>query len=175
MRRRIVTFLVILATFLLQSTLLQALPFSHVTPNLLLILTVSFGFVHGKRSGLWTGFLCGLCIDLFYSNLFGFYSLVYMYVGYLNGKLYKVFFDEDIKVPMLLVAVSDLAYNLLFYLLQFSFRMRFDFQAYLIHTILPEMIYTVLLTILFYKIYFHINKKLMADEQEGQYSTWLRR
>lgn len=175
MRRKIVTLLVILATFLLQSTLMQALPISYVTPNLLLILTVSFGFMHGKRTGLWVGFLCGLSIDLFYSNLFGFYALVYMYIGYLNGLLYKAFFDEDIKVPMILVAVSDLGYNLLFYVIQFAFRMRFDFGAYFQHTILPEMVYTVLLTIIFYRIYFFINKKLVADELEGQQSPWLRK
>ena len=131
--------------------------------------------MHGKRTGLWVGFLCGLSIDLFYSNLFGFYALVYMYIGYLNGLLYKVFFDEDIKVPMILVAVSDLGYNLLFYVIQFAFRMRFDFGAYFQHTILPEMVYTVLLTIIFYRIYFFINKKLVADELEGQQSPWLRK
>ena len=81
---------------------------------------------------------------------------------------YKVFFDEDIKVPMILVAVSDLGYNLLFYVIQFAFRMRFDFGAYFQHTILPEMVYTVLLTIIFYRIYFFINKTLVEDELEGQ-------
>lgn len=175
MRRKIITIILILVTFLLQSTLFPALPISYVTPNLLLILTVSFGFMHGKRTGLWVGFFCGLCIDLFYSNLFGFYSLVYMYVGYLNGLLYKMFFDEDIKVPMILVAVSDLGYNLIFYLIQFVFRMRFDFWIYFQHVILPEVVYTVLLTIIFYRIYFIINKKLAADELEGQQSPWLRK
>jgi rod shape-determining protein MreD len=175
MRRKIITFLVILVTFLLQSTLFPILPFSYVTPNLLLILTVSFGLMNGKKTGLWTGFLSGLLIDLFYSNLFGFYALVYMYVGYLNGMLYKFFFDEDIKVPMLLTAVSDLGYGLLFYVIQFAFRMRFDFPAYFLHVILPEMIYTVLLTLVFYRIYFAINRRLTADELEGQHSPWLRR
>ena len=86
MCRKIVTAVCILVTFLLQSTVFPAIPFLNVTPNLLLILTVSFGFVHGRRTGLWTGFLCGLLIDLFYGNLFGFYSLVYMYIGYQIGR-----------------------------------------------------------------------------------------
>lgn len=175
MCRKIVTAVCILVTFLLQSTVFPAIPFFNVTPNLLLILTVSFGFVHGRRTGLWVGFLCGLLIDLFYGNLFGFYSLVYMYIGYLNGLLYQVFFDEDIKVPMILVAVSDFGYNLVFYVIQFAFRMRFDFSAYLLHTILPEMVFTVLLSILLYRIFFLINRKLVRYELEGQQSPWLKK
>ena len=175
MRRKIVTAVCILVTFLLQSTVFPALPFFNVTPNLLLILTVSFGFVHGRRTGLWVGFLCGLLIDLFYSNLFGFYSLAYMYIGYLNGLLYQVFFNEDIKVPMILVAVSDFGYNLVFYVIQFAFRMRFDFSAYLIHTIIPEMVFTVLLSIILYRIFFMINRRLVRYELEGQQSPWLKK
>ncbi|HIT14629.1 MAG TPA: rod shape-determining protein MreD [Candidatus Scatomonas merdigallinarum] len=175
MCRKIVTAVCVLVTFLLQSTVFPALPFFNVTPNLLLILTVSLGFVHGRRTGLWVGFLCGLLIDLFYSNLFGFYSLTYMYIGYLNGLLYQVFFDEDIKVPMILTAVSDFGYNLVFYVIQFAFRMRFDFSAYLVHTILPEMVFTVLLSIPLYRIFFLINRKLVRYELEGQQSPWLKR
>ena len=110
----------VLVTFLLQSTVFKALAIASVSPNLLLILTVSFGLMCGKRIGMFTGFLSGLMIDLFYGNLFGFNALIYLWVGYLNGFLYKVFFDEDIKVPMALVTVSDLAYGCVIYGLQFN-------------------------------------------------------
>ena len=43
-------------------------------------------------------------IDLFYGSLFGFYALLYMYIGYLNGFFCKVFYDDDIKVHIVLVA-----------------------------------------------------------------------
>ena len=174
MRRKLIMVLLILGMFLLQSTVFPALPIP-VTPNLLLILTVSFGFMHGKRSGLWIGFFCGLLIDIFYSNLFGFNALIYMYIGYMNGMLYKVFFDNDIKVPMLLVTVSDLAYNLVYYVFQFAFRERFQFSSYLKQTILPEIIFTLILTILLYHVFYIINKKLMATEMEEQQSLWLRK
>ena len=175
MRRVIVTFILILGTFLLQCTVFQSIPLIRTTPNLLLILTVSFGIMRGKKAGLLTGFVSGLFIDLFYSNLFGFYALIYMYIGYLNGFLCKVFFDEDVKIPMLLVAISDFGFNLLFYVIQFAFRMRFDFTAYLRYTIIPEVIYTVLLSIILYRVYFLINKKLLANELEEQQSPWLRK
>lgn len=175
MRRKIVIVLTILITFLLQSTVFPFFTITSVIPNLLLILTVSFGFMQGKTEGLFVGFFCGLLIDLFYGNLFGFYALVYMYIGYLNGFLCKIYYDEDVKVPMLLVAVSDVAYNIVIYSLQFLLRGRLDFSFYMKNIMLPEAIYTVVITILFYRIFHIINHRLVKEEMEGQRSLWLRK
>lgn len=175
MRRRIILGLLILVTFILQSTVFKSLSIASISPNLLLILTVSFGFMGGKKTGLFIGFFSGLMIDLFYGNLFGFYALVYMYVGFFNGFLYKVYYDEDIKVPMVLVAVSDLVYCMVIYVLQFMLRGRLDFWGYLKHIIIPEIVYTVVVTLVFYRIFFRINKYLVEHDLKGQQSPWLRR
>ena len=173
MKRKLVTFLMILACFLVQTTLWNLFPLGNVTPNLLLILTVSMGLMRGRHTGMWVGFISGLIIDMFYGTLFGFNALVYMYIGYINGRFYKVFFDEDIKIPMVMVAVSGFAYNMVFYVIQFLFRQRYAFSAYLTHIILPEILYTVLCTLILYKLFYHINKKLVATELEDRESPWL--
>ena len=85
MRRKITLAFLILAAFLLQTTVFQYFQIASVTPNLLLILTSAFGLMRGKKEGLMVGFFSGLMIDLFYGSLFGFYALLYMYIGYLNG------------------------------------------------------------------------------------------
>lgn len=175
MPRKIVLAVLIIVTFLLQSTLFQWLSIASSVPNLLLILTVSFGFMRGKKEGIMVGFFCGLITDLFFGNLFGFSALVYMYIGYLNGFFCKVFYDDDIKVPMLLVAVSDIAYGVTVYVLQFLLRGRLQVFSYVRHVVFPELIYTVVLTMIFYRIFFKINRILVANEMEGQRSLWLRK
>lgn len=175
MRRKIVLAVLILTAFLLQTTVFQFFTVASVAPNLLLLLTSSFGLMRGKKEGLWVGFFCGLAIDLFYGNLFGFYALLYMYMGYMSGFFCKVFYDEDIKVPMVLIAVSDLVYSILVYVLQFLLRVRLDFGVYLKHIILPEMLYTMILSLVVYRLLFRINQKLTEYEMEGQQSPWLRR
>ena len=161
--------MLILAVFILQGTIFQTLSIASISPNLLLILTVSFGFMRGKQEGLFVGFFCGLLIDIFYGyeNVVGFYALLYMYIGFFNGFLYKVLYDEDIKVPMLLVGVSDLAYGLVVYGIQFLLRGRLDVFVYLYRIIIPEMVYTVLITVIFYRILFWLNRKLTETEWEG--------
>ena len=111
MRRKLILAVLILLAFVLQGTVFQTLSIASIVPNLLLILTVSFGFMRGKKEGMFVGFFCGLLIDIFYGSMIGFYALIYMYIGFCNGFLYKIFFDEDVKVPMVLVAGSDIAYG----------------------------------------------------------------
>lgn len=167
MRRKLILAVLILLAFILQGTLFQALSIASIVPNLLLILTVSFGFMRGKKEGLFVGFFCGILIDIFYGNMIGFYALLYMYIGFLNGFLYKIFFDEDVKVPMVLVSVSDIFYGIVVYGLRFLLRGRLDFFSYLRHIIIPEMVYTVLITAIVYRFLYRLNRWLTENEWEG--------
>ncbi|MCI5512413.1 MAG: rod shape-determining protein MreD [Oliverpabstia sp.] len=167
MIRTITMTLLILITFILQSTVFQSLSIASIAPNLLLILTVSFGFMRGKKEGILVGFFCGILIDIFYGNLLGFYALIYMYIGYLNGFLCKVYYDEDVKVPMILTAISDLAYGFAVYGLQFMLRGRLHVMNYVWHIMLPEMIYTVLITVIIYRPLYRLNHWLTEREWEG--------
>ena len=167
MIRTITMTLLILITFILQSTVFQSLSIASIAPNLLLILTVSFGFMRGKKEGILVGFFCGILIDIFYGNLLGFYALIYMYIGYLNGFLCKVYYDEDVKVPMILTAISELAYGFAVYGLQFMLRGRLHVMNYVWHIMLPEMIYTVLITVIIYRPLYRLNHWLTEREWEG--------
>ena len=173
MIRIIVTAFEIFLLFILQTTLFPSLTFVSVVPNLLLILVVSSGFVNGKRCGLFTGFFSGLLIDIFYSNLFGFYALIYMYIGYMNGMLCQVYYDDDVKVPMVLVAVSDLVYGCLIYATQFLLRGRTDFGYYIKHIIVPEVVFTTLLTLLLYRGFYVLNRFLVEREKGARNLPWL--
>ena len=82
MRRKITVFLIIAVCYLLQSTVFQALSFASISPNLMIVVVSAFGFMRGKKEGLWIGFFTGLLLDIFTGSILGFYALLYMYVGY---------------------------------------------------------------------------------------------
>ena len=106
MRRKITVTLIIIVCFLLQSTLFKALSFASISPNLLIVVCASFGFMRGRKEGIFIGFFSGLLIDIFFGEMIGFYALLYMYAGFLNGCFKKMFYPDDIKLPMLLIAGS---------------------------------------------------------------------
>ena len=79
----------------------------------------------------------------------------------------ETYFDEDIKLPLLLIAGSEFVYGLLIYFLMFMLRGEFDFVYYLMHVIIPELIYTVGVTLILYQLILWINQKLEAEEKRS--------
>ncbi|HIS31824.1 MAG TPA: rod shape-determining protein MreD [Candidatus Limivivens intestinipullorum] len=167
MKRRIVMILLIFFGFILQSTLLKQIAIANISPNLLLILTVSFGLMRGKKEGMFTGFLCGFLSDLMYGDILGFQALLYLTAGYLCGFCYRIFYDDDIKMPVVLIAGSDLAYGILMYAFQFLLRGRISFPYYLGRIIIPEVLYTMILTILIYRLLLRLNRLLEKGERRS--------
>lgn len=167
MKRKVTVAIIIIMCYLLQSTLFQTLAFAGISPNLLIVVTSAFGFMRGQKEGTWIGFFCGLCMDIFSGSTLGFYALLYMYIGFLNGYFRKLFYPEDIKLPMLLISGSDLLYNLAVYFFLFLFRNRFEFGFYLMNIIIPELVYTMLITIVLYMILLKINQRLELIEKRS--------
>lgn len=116
---------------------------------------------------MWIGFFCGLLLDIFNGGVLGFYALLYMYVGYANGMFRKLFYPDDIKLPMLLITGSDVAVNLVIYFFMFLFRNRFNLSYYFFKIMLPELVYTMIVTIFLYIVLLKINQKLEAVEKRS--------
>ncbi len=167
MKRRIITFVIILVCFLLQCTVFRQLTFASIGPNLLIIVTASFGFMRGSKTGIAVGFICGLLTDLFWGQYLGFGILVYTFIGYLNGLFERMFYYEDIKLPIGLIAASEFLYGLLNYGAYHLLEGDFMFGSYLVQIILPELVYTILVTLVLYQIISRINRRLETEEQRN--------
>ena len=167
MRRKVTVFIIVTISYLLQDTLFEALSFASISPNLLIIVVSAFGFMRGKKEGLFVGFFCGLLLDLFGGSVLGFYALLYMYIGYLNGFFRKLFYPEDLKLPLLLIAGSDLGCNLCVYVILFLLRNRFQIRYYVLHIMLPELVYTMVVTIFLYPLILKVNERLELIEKRS--------
>ena len=167
MKRKIITVCIIIACFILECTVFQGLSFASITPNLMIVVTSSFGFMRGKREGMMVGFISGLLIDIMFGDLIGFYTLIYTVLGYANGFFRKIFYDDDIKLPLILIAASDFLYGNIVCIFMFIMRSRFDYFYYLKSIIIPELIYTILVTLILYQLILKINKKLELEEQRS--------
>ena len=166
-RRIVVTAVIVLATYILQCSVFPALAVANIKPNLMLVVTASFGFMRGPREGMLVGFASGLLIDIQYGDMIGFYALIYLLAGYINGMFEQMYFDEDIKLPLFLIAGSDFIYGIAVYFLMFLLRSDFDFLYYLNRIIIPEAIYTIVITLVLYPLLLYINHRLEAQEKRS--------
>lgn len=165
MLRKIVVFLMVILGFLLQGTVFSGISMGGIVPNILIIITSSFGFMRGKNEGMAIGFMCGLILDVFFGDILGFYALVYLFIGYLNGFFKSIFYPEDIKLPMILIAASELAYCFICFIFLFMLRGKFNLGYYFIHIFLPEIAYTILVTLIVYKLILYVNEWLESVEK----------
>ena len=168
MKRCITIGIIIVICFLLQSTVFHYLELAGVVPNLLLIVTMSFGLMRGRREGLLVGFFSGLLVDIFFGNALGPYAFIYMTLGYGNGFFHRIYYVEDVLLPMTMISLNELIYNLIVYAVFFLMRNRLDFPTYFADVVLPEMIYTILITLFFYKILVRINLRLKRVKEAEQ-------
>ncbi len=113
------------------------------------------------------GFLGGILSDLFFGSALGFTALLYVIIGYCCGFCYRIFYDDDVKMPVILIAVSDIGYGIAMYAFQFLLRGRVDFLFYVRRVIIPEMIYTVVVTLVVYRLLLLLNRKLEKAEQRS--------
>lgn len=167
LKRTIVTALFILICYMLQCTVFPNLALASIKPNLMIVVTAAFGFMRGPKEGVLIGFFSGLLIDIQFGSILGFYALIYLLVGYVNGLFEQLYFDEDIKLPLILIAASEFIYGLVVYVLMFLLRSEFDFLHYLSHIIIPELIYTIVVTLGLYPLILFVNQKLEAEEKRS--------
>lgn len=166
MKRAIIYFFEIIIFFILQSSLNQFISLARVMPNLLLILVVSNAYMRGRMTGMVVGFFSGLLIDILFGSVIGLYAMLLLLIGYIAGFTNKIYSRDDFTLPLIFIGLANFIYQFLYYVFEFLLRGKLDFLYYLRTLILPEIIYTVAVAVLIYKLLHMINHSLDRSENE---------
>lgn len=166
MKRFIVYLIEIIVCYLIQSSMYPYIGLANVMPNMILILVVSTAYMRGRMSGLLMGFFCGLLVDIMFGRVIGLYALFYLIIGYFIGYANKIYDRDDYTIPLILVVISDAVYGFFYYVFEFLLRGRLNFPYYFRKLILPEMIYTLVATVVVYKLLHMINHRLERKTDE---------
>ena len=168
MRRIIVNIAFIIFAFSLQICIFPFIPFLYAAPNLLIILTFTYGFSLGVEEGMLYGVICGILMDLYFSGPFGFFTLLFLWIGFVNGKLTAYFYEEYIFLPFIVCTISEIMYNVFIYIFRFFIREKYDVLYYLKNIVIPEVIITLIFTLLLYRVLLWYNKKLRVLDSRGK-------
>ena len=90
-----------------------------------------------------------------------------VYIGLLNGLFKKQFFGDDLKLPLILIGTSDFIYGVFSYLALYAIKSQYNISFFLMNIILPEVVYTLLVSIFVYYIILYINNWLEKLEKKG--------
>ncbi len=167
-KRAISMFICVILFFLLQTCLFRYLPTGRATVDMLLMITCIFGFMRGEYSGMATGILCGLLLDIFYTGGLGFYTLIYVYIGFLNGLCNRFFEERSFRLPLALIAVSELAYLLVYFLLFYVFAGNFNFGDFALKRMVPELLITLVASVIIYPLLLALEIRVINHDPEEE-------
>ena len=119
------------------------------------------------RDLLGAGFFSGLLVDIFFGNYIGFFALIYMYIGFIVGKLHVIFFTQNLAIPIVIISLADFVFGFVCYVLMFLFRTKFNIGYYMTSIIIPELVYTALIAIFYYPLILWINNSIDEKEQRS--------
>ncbi|MCQ2609695.1 MAG: rod shape-determining protein MreD, partial [Lachnospiraceae bacterium] len=146
--------------FIIQTSVFPLLSIFSSSPNLLLIITFSYALLYGEIAGLITGIFCGLLYHMYLDGTFGIYIFIYSMLGCLNGQLFKSYVTDTISTPIILCIVNTFIYNIYIFFTHFLVRGRIDFFNYLYNIILPNILFTLLFTIILYRFFYYLREKM---------------
>ncbi len=168
MKHKLFIIITILLFALMQYSVFPVIPLIPITPNLLLGLTVAYSLMRGSISGMTVGICCGFCVDIFSDNVIGVYMLIFCLIGYAMGAFNKLFFPEEVKLPLFAIALGDFIYGCVIYIVFFLLRKDLGFGSYLLTLILPEVVYTLVCMIFFYPVILKIESKFIEKEKGNE-------
>ena len=166
MKRKICELLLIIVFYVLQCTAGRVLAIGGISPNFLIIIPVLFGFLNGKTEGIYTGFECGIIYDLFSYSIIGLSSIAMMFIGYFAGCFYQKYEEKEFLMPIAMVGAGDFIYGFLSYVVNFLLHNKLDVLYYLKRFIMPEVVYTVIVTIAIYRIIVFLNRHFEGKERK---------
>lgn len=153
--------------YLLQTVILNKIPYVSTAPNMLLILTFTVGLLRGRAEGMTMGFFCGLLLDVFSGGILCFYALIYMYIGYLNGIAADSLVHELILLPLVSCFLSEVLFHSYQYIFGFFIQNQLQFRTYFEKIVMPELVLTIIAAIIVYYFILRLNQSLEQEEQKG--------
>lgn len=160
-----VTALIIFVNFILQTTLFPLLAIQGIFPNTALIIVTSYALLRGSKEGAVVGGCTGLLMDIFFSTMIGFYSVLYLAIGLLFGRSQKNFYRENYLLPVIFCAISTVLYQAVLYTTGFLFRGEGNLLHFLVSILLPEIVYMAIVTLPVYRLLFAVNEWLELKEK----------
>ncbi|MEG6614882.1 rod shape-determining protein MreD [Peptococcaceae bacterium 1198_IL3148] len=143
----------------LQATIFDFVRFLGVKPDLVLLVVIYYGFIHGPREGAYLGFLGGLLTDFLTGHYIGLNALSKMAAGYVVGIGKTSLYKESIIISTTVTFVGSIVGQTVYYLILLFIGIKTAPMSAIFQVIIPVAFYNAILTPIFYGRFYHSNTK----------------
>lgn len=149
--------------WLLQYSIVPHLAIGKATPDLLLIVVVTFSFLDGPIAGSLAGFASGILADVVAGQVTGLQVLARTVTGYLSGTLERTIFGSTVLLVGAAMFFVSIASQVIYILVAFVFGEAIEFMTAARSVILPSAVYTSLVSMVVFK---RLNVFLARERQD---------
>lgn len=136
---------------ILQSTVVPTVLPGQVRPDLMLMVVVGWGIVHGNGQAILWGLGGGIFLDLLSGAPFGIHAVTLGAIGLLSDVLQTNFFRSNIFVPLASIFIATLLYHISQGAMMQSLGYPVNWSNYMFAVILPTtLLNTALMPFVFY-------------------------
>ena len=176
MKKFWINVLLILIAFIiyfLQENFFTWFTIAGIMPNLFIVYVLFIGLFSGRNKGVIYGVFIGVILDIVVGSRIGIYTFTLAGVGFVSGMFAKNFSKDSQITILLMVAGLTFSYELICYILRF-FIVSTSLELLLfLRIIIVEIVYNVLLTIIFYpllkKFGYFIEREYKGDQLLTRY------
>ena len=131
----------VIALYVLQTSLLPLIAYHAISPDLMLLLTLSFAFLRGTKQGAVMGFCTGLLQDLATGTFLGMNAFSHLLIGLGCGSASEGVFKEQFFLPVMASIVVTVGNYFILAILMVLLGYRFNLVAGVESILLPMLIY----------------------------------
>ena len=133
--------------YVLQASFFPLVAYNGVSPDLVILLVVSFSFLKGQRMGVFMGFMVGLLQDLASGTFFGTNIFSKMLIGYLGGVFANRVFREQVFLPLFASVMATALNYAVMVMFMFLLGHSLNLIVHLQQTLLPMIWYNMLFSV----------------------------
>jgi rod shape-determining protein MreD len=158
--KNIIFYLLLLVSFIFQSTVLQFVTVFGVVINITLVMLVVMSLQTNEIYGGTLGLMLGMFNDLLYYQSFGINSLIFLVIGFSLGSLSENVYKFDLLTNFYFTAAATVVFHLLFYVINYFLKIDAASIVYMFRPIVIELILNVIILIPILKLERYIFKEL---------------
>ena len=93
--------------------------------------------------------------------------MIYIVLGFLTGLTYQRLTTDVPLIPILMAFFCELFYHMYIYIFRFLVRNRMNFGYYFMNIIFPEVVITVVVSIILFGLFYYGNNLLEESEKRS--------
>ncbi|TZE82246.1 rod shape-determining protein MreD [Calorimonas adulescens] len=157
MRRYIIILLLFILVFSIQTAMLPFFSIYNISPDLLLIAITALSILNGQWEGMIFGLVTGILMDMFYSPVFGIYSIIYATFGFSVGKLSKNIFKESPFAALFFTITGSIYKGVVILFFKILLAYKTDVWMTFLALIFPEAVLNGIIIFLLYGYILRLN------------------